>query len=508
MRRLALIPGSRWLVLATLVAYAALTLVLSCASGRDGVPVQSWWKSRGPVVPHEKFPADCSLCHDGKGWTAIRADFVFDHAKETGVALEGAHAQAECLRCHNDRGPVAMFAARGCSGCHEDPHRTQMGPDCKTCHDERTWRPGELIATHARTRFPLVGAHAVAACWQCHPGAQTGNFARVDTSCEACHQQDLARATNPDHAAQGWTNDCQRCHIPIQWGGASFTHSVFPLTGAHTGALCADCHGMPPTYNGTPNQCVDCHLADYNSASSPNHVTFNFSTDCAQCHSTSTWQGAQFNHVGITSGCVTCHQAEYNATTSPNHATYNISTSCEQCHGTSTWEGAQFNHVGITNGCVSCHLPDYQGSSNPDHTLYGFPQTCEQCHSTSNWTVTNFAHTGITNGCSNCHMPDYQATVDPNHTAAGFSTTCEQCHTSTSNWLQDNWPHPDFPIHSGKHNGFACADCHLQPPNYASFSCTHCHEHRQSKMASEHQGVNGYSWSSPACYQCHPDGQD
>ena len=32
------------------------------------------------------------------------------------VALRGAHAQAGCLLCHNDRGPVQQFAARGCGG--------------------------------------------------------------------------------------------------------------------------------------------------------------------------------------------------------------------------------------------------------------------------------------------------------------------------------------------------------------------------------------------------------
>ena len=48
----------------------------------------------------------------------------------------------------------------------------------------------------------------------------------------------------------------------------------------------------------------------------------------------------------------------------------------------------------------------------------------------------------------------------------------------------------------------------LTNTNYNAFSCTHCHEHNQSRMNSEHQGENGYSWQSSACYNCHPDGQE
>ena len=81
-------------------------------------------------------PADCSLCHVGDDWNEIRSDFRYDHQAQTGVALVGAHAKAECLRCHNDRGPTAAFAVRGCRGCHQDVHLGELGSDCAVCHDE------------------------------------------------------------------------------------------------------------------------------------------------------------------------------------------------------------------------------------------------------------------------------------------------------------------------------------------------------------------------------------
>lgn len=275
-----------------LVAALLFGLLACVSSRRDGAsPVHGWWKERGPVVPHATFPGDCGLCHLAEAdWATLRADFRFDHAAETGFALEGAHAEAQCLRCHNDRGPVQLFAVRGCVGCHEDPHRGQLGGDCLACHDQRTWRPEGQIALHERTRFPLIGAHATAACWSCHPGAQVGNFSRAQTD------------------------------------------------------------------------------------------------------------------------------------------------------------------------CIACHLSDYQGTTNPDHAAVGFPTSCQSCHTPHTWRRARFDHR--------------------------------------------------FPITSGRHSGFACQDCHLVPRNFSSFSCTHCHEHRQSKMDDEHDDVNGYVWQSLSCYQCHPDGRD
>ena len=385
---------------------AALLLgALSCAiDSRSSVKPQQWWHARGPVVPHDTFPADCSLCHTSDGWRNLRQDFSFDHEHETGVKLEGAHASAECLRCHNDRGPVASFVARGCAGCHEDPHHTQLGSDCKSCHDEINWRPNEQIAKHERTRFPLVGAHAATACWRCHPGAQVGNFMRADVNCIACHTADLARATNPDHALNGWIDGCDRCHIPTSWTGAGFNHSAWALTGKHKSTACNQCHAGN-VYAGTPNQCVDCHLGDYNSTTNPPHAANNIPTNCQSCHNTNGWPGAQFNHAGITNNCVTCHLNDYNATTNPVHSTAGFSTACETCHtSTNNWHQATFAHTfPITSGhhhlsCDKCHL---------DTSNY-LNFTCTACHE-HNQSNSNSHHSGVpgyvwnSQACYTCH---------------------------------------------------------------------------------------------------------
>jgi hypothetical protein len=157
----------------------------------------------------------------GPGWSTLTENFAFDHAARTGVALPGAHAEARCLRCHNDRGPVEAFAARGCAGCHEDVHQGELGPQCTSCHTQVTWRPVAQVEKHAHRRFPLTAAHALVSCHRCHPGARVGNFTPTDTRCETCHQDDLVRAVNPPHVALGYVDNCQRCHIPTRWEQAT-----------------------------------------------------------------------------------------------------------------------------------------------------------------------------------------------------------------------------------------------------------------------------------------------
>jgi len=211
------VRSMRALALVAACGFLALACVMQ---GHDSAQQKLWWAGFGPVMPHDTFPGDCSLCHEGNDWQHVREDFSFDHEAETGVRLEGAHDRASCLRCHNDRGPVAVFASRGCAGCHEDIHKGQLGSTCKECHTQQSWQPFGQYELHQRTRFPLIGVHASTACHRCHPGAEVGRFVPTSVECVNCHQDDLARANNPNHFAFGWVDRCDRCHLPRTWNQA------------------------------------------------------------------------------------------------------------------------------------------------------------------------------------------------------------------------------------------------------------------------------------------------
>lgn len=203
----------------SLALLVGLSLVVAACvtKGTEHGTLHRWWSGLGPVIPHDTFPGDCKLCHIGEGWDTLRTGFEFDHQARTGVRLEGAHARARCLRCHNDRGPVSVFTARGCVGCHEDFHHGELGSTCTNCHTQETWRAGGQLEMHNRTRFPLTGAHTLVACQRCHPGALVGRFVPTPIDCVACHYQDMIATTNPNHVALGLVNRCERCHLPTQW---------------------------------------------------------------------------------------------------------------------------------------------------------------------------------------------------------------------------------------------------------------------------------------------------
>lgn len=485
-------------------APAAALLYLAAVACATFVPQHGWDPGLGPVVPHDTFPADCSLCHTGGDWHTLRTDFVFDHARETGVALVGAHADADCLYCHNDRGPVQQFAAQGCGGCHADPHLGRLGRNCGDCHDEITWHPREAIALHDRTRFPLVGAHAAVACFRCHPGAEVGNFAGADSNCHSCHAEDRQRTQDPNHVLLDFSLDCEQCHLPIGWQPARFAHPAsFPLENAHRGLLCGECHTTPNSFVGLSPDCASCHADDFAAASEPNHGAAGFSTDCLQCHDTRTFTRSSWPHPdafaltfahagrrctechvgqsysGTSSDCASCHLPDYQATQNPNHATAGFGTDCTACHGTASWAGA----VG-------------HPASFPLENAHA--RGCTDCHTTPG------VYVGLSPACASCHLPDYTAATDPPHAAFQLPQTCEQCHGTVS-WGQGNWNHA-FPL-TGDHN-LGCFECHDNAANRLAFSCTNCHEHRQSAMDADHDEVSGYVWASASCYQCHPDGDN
>jgi hypothetical protein len=330
------------------LAAAGIMFVINC---RPDVPRESWSKRWGPLVPHRTFPGDCSICHVTERWDILRKDFSFDHKNKTGYPLEGAHAEAACLRCHNDRGPVMAYVNRGCGGCHPDPHTSALGLDCERCHGQMDWTPTGLIAEHNRTRFHLVAAHAVAPCESCHLQAAVGQFKGAPVQCELCHQRSLAQAVSPNHLANGWITNCERCHTPAGWTGSDFEHYFFALEGGHAGLDCTSCH-TGGNFQSIPSDCYSCHATDNEHA--PNHTALNFSHDCEHCHTTTAWKPASFDEHLF-----------------PLTGPHNVS--CELCHTTGNTD---------TFDCLGCHEKAETDNEHDEVSGYSYNSlACYQCHS-------------------------------------------------------------------------------------------------------------------------------
>lgn len=469
----------------------------------------------GPLYgqsPHgEAFKIDCSACHVPDSWTAMRDPLAFDH-DSTGMPLVGQHLDAACLSCHT----TLRFdtpTPTDCIACHTDVHAMTVGNDCARCHTPASWLVDEIPELHELNGFALVGAHSNLSCVDCHVSDNTLAFARVGNDCINCHRPDYMATTAPGHSASGFSTDCIECHDPMGsgWGTAFTDHDFFPLTNGHAINDCARCHTTGNFSDASP-ECASCHLTDFNGTTDPNHAAAGFSTDCAACHTTGPGWDGSFDHdltdfplhgshmttacvechaggyAGTPTACSACHMDDYDSTTEPNHAASGFSTDCAACHDETEWGNATFNHNNtdfpltgqhVTTACIECHANGYAGT----HTA-----------------------------CSACHMGDYNATNDPNHAAANFPTDCAACH-STNGWEPATFNHDQqyFPIYSGNHNNEwnACSDCHTNPSNYSVFTCIDCHEHsNQNSVNNDHDEVNGYSYNSNACYNCHPDGSD
>ena len=457
----------------------------------------------GPIHASAGFSAGCEQCHNFDNWFGVK----FDHLKYTGFALTGVHASLICTACHI--GNRFKGTPSDCVGCHLRDFQKTTNPNhvtfnfpqtCQTCHGTNAWQPANF--DHNSVGFPLTGGHANRQCTQCHVN---GNYNLNSAACNTCHMKDYNGTTNPNHLQAKFPTSCQQCHSIISWGNATFNHSAtgFALTGAHQNLPCTQCH-VNGNYNLNSKLCSTCHMKDYNGTTDPNHVQAGFPTTCDSCHSTVSWSGATFNHSSTgfpltgahtnlpcsqchingnykltSAACVTCHLTDFNKTTDPNHVKAGYPTTCDVCHNTKAWIPSSFNHNNTSFPLTGAHIT----------------VPCSSCHVNNNYK-------NLPTDCYSCHKKDYQNTTDPNHQAAGFPTTCQTCH-STNSWMGAKFNHTYFPMDHGNASG--CSSCHTNPSNYAIFSCTNCHS--KSHTDQEHQGVGGYVYNSPNCYQCHPTGR-
>jgi len=480
--------------------------------------------------PHSgQLGQDCARCHTPDGWKPS----TFDHSTVK-FTLIGKHAQVSCTGCHSDL--VFKNTPQDCFSCHskDDKHAGQYGKDCALCHSPAGWKPSTF--NHAKTAFPLTGAHLGPTCTSCHAD---GKFKGTPKDCIACHKQ------NDQHQGQ-LGSDCGACHTTSTWKGAKFDHSkaAFQLTGSHIGVACKACH-TTGQYKGTPKDCYSCHKLD-------DHHNGQFGTDCSTCHTPSAWKNVTFDHsraafklTGAHSGvaCTSCHaNGQFKGTPSDcyschrqnDHHNGQFGTDCGACHSTSSWQGATFDHsrtgfpltgAHVGQACSACHASgQYKGTPSDcyschrqdDHHNGQFGTDCGTCHSTSSWQGATFdhsrtsfplsgAHAGL--ACTSCHSGGQFAGTptacsachaEPAFHAGVLGTDCGACHT-TNGWTPAsyNGPHT-FPMSHG--NPDSCQTCH--PSSLGSYTCYSCHD--QTEMEKHHleKGITDIS----NCVACHPTG--
>jgi len=313
--------------------------------------------------PHgSDFEVSCSVCHSPIGWELDMEIYSFDH-NTTNLPLLGQHVSISCRLCH----PSLVFSDAGtnCIDCHTDMHNQTVGHDCGRCHNPESWIVNNITDIHRFGRFPLLGAHVMADCEDCHPSASLLRFEPLRIECFDCHMEDYVATTDPNHVLGNISTDCIECHLmdAFTWSGGGFTHFFFPLNEGHAISDCNRCH-TGNDFSDISSDCISCHQPDYTATTNPDHVTTGLPTDCQLCHTTLPgWTPADFR----------IHDAQYFPIYSGRHR--DEWTTCADCH-TNTGNYAVFS-------CIDCHEHnrtdmDDKHSGEADYLYNSI--SCLECH--------------------------------------------------------------------------------------------------------------------------------
>lgn len=337
---------------------------------------EAYQATANPSHAEQGFSSACEQCHGTVAWT--NGDTFAHERVAGGFQLIGAHARAQCASCHVLPTLEPFFhpaSGEDCVTCHREEydgeHAGSGFPEtCLNCHTQETWSGATFDHQEASGgMFPLLGVHIQTDCAGCHiEGTNEPRFqASGANDCVACHQVEY----DQQHLGAGFSTQCLDCHTVDTWQGASFDHTSvsggFTLIGAHQNAACASCHSLPD--NGVPwtpagqNDCVACHQTEYDQQ----HAGSGFSTQCLDCHTVDTWQGATFDHDAL-----------YFSIYSGRHQGI-WQNDCATCH-TTPGDFSQFS-------CFQCHA-HRQSKMDDEHSevsgyVYDSP-TCLTCHPTGN----------------------------------------------------------------------------------------------------------------------------
>jgi hypothetical protein len=316
--------------------------------------------------PHNgRLGKSCQKCHSTAGWEKILESANFNHDL-TRFPLRGLHRNVACESCHKPEKSRRGLAFANCTDCHADFHKGQFakragGIACENCHTVEGFSPAKFtIADHAKSDFPLEGAHRAVPCIACHAGDVGGKrssrrsmlrinrFTFKSTACADCHKDPHFWEVEKFTATKG----CQACHKVDSWRNIKFDHlqTGFALNGKHVAVQCITCHQPVALRSGAKKigfknlkqDCQSCHEDVHNGQFAL--VVGNQLggvTTCADCHSETNWEPSKFDHN---------RDARFKLDGA--HARLR----CEACHSVVEENGKQFRHFKpMKFDCADCH---------------------------------------------------------------------------------------------------------------------------------------------------------
>ena len=359
----------------------------------------------------------------------------------------------------------------------------------------------------------------------------------------------------------------------IDYARFDHTSTGFPLDGRHQNLRCEQCH-INGAFEGTPRECRACHIQGNTRSTMVvpvNHLPLTYwiaptsgpamgvkpvqSTDCSNCHTTSSFGGAHYAHTDVMPGtCAGCHNPNGKGIAMgipQGHIAVNSAgaalgsqpgTSCDECHTTVSF-GAQYlifpsGHIPVgATACTNCHVgtvaPYTPAYTKMNHS--GLTSSCAGCHGTGKRFLgtaqteiggqplqapgavgTPGAANHIPYGsadCVSCHSASstsqggFKITATPSMSATGHaavnSLTCANCHASGDTWYGVTIVVPPGTVGtSGAANHIAlgtgdCKTCHASSFATGGFKITTT----PALAAAGHAAVGSVS-----CASCHGTG--
>ncbi len=313
--------------------------------------------------------SDCASCHNDISFKPPL--FNRETHRTAAFPLTAMHERVACAACHKAEGKATVWETRllQCAGCHQDVHAGQFEAapwtnQCSLCHNQSGFdRNSFSVERHAMTRFALKGRHEKVSCESCHKvlNPAPGFLAKVSTparqfrfpsrACNTCH-------ADPHRQGQK-VAACENCHTEASWTSSlPFDHKTtrFPLTGRHVRVNCNQCHNpvspggsaiakLAPAFSSTPTLCSGCHKDPHGGQFRKGQGRPDApEEECSNCHTTSGWGGADFDHEKTRYPLDRAH----------------MNVPCAKCHknalGAERDSSARIRMFrGTAMECVSCH---------------------------------------------------------------------------------------------------------------------------------------------------------
>jgi len=469
------------------VKHGLVALALLCFAGPLGAQI-----SPGPLAKsHQQLEGTlrCVLCHGGG-------------RKE--------QMTTRCLECHKE---IAWLLQQS-----RGYHARVREQNCATCHPDHAGRDFAMIGwpggdssrfDHARTGWPLDGAHVKTRCGECHkPAFRVARAAKLserrappwgwvglERACVTCHE---------DVHHGRLSTACADCHTTTDFktiAQGKFNHEKtrYPLRGRHRSVACEKCHdfsGGKVTSSRAFASCTDCH----SDAHAGTATLAGRTVDCASCHVVDDWRPATYT------------VAQHRNTKYPLEGKHQ-QVKCADCHvkNPSGVPAAQLGSAGVwmrpaSGACRDCHADDHNGqlASRSDRGA------CGACHRVEGWTPSTFTvaqhatlrlklegrHADI--ACAACHGPDRKDLPPlPGNQVLGKAGVA-------------------FKIKE-----IECAACHLDPhkgrfaaggPRAIAGGCLGCHDVRSFRPAAADVAAHAkFSFAlegahrAAACVGCHDE---